>query len=416
MKKNIQAAALLTISSLLVNAGNYGSNYLMSRFLSLAQFSEANLIVTLFIGISFLATAFQLSAAKSITEDDSSTFAANIYTAAGILGLFVGGAFILGAHSLSIIFHFKSAFPFYILGIASPIYFIMSVGRGLLQGRTEWKKWMLSFHLEMWSRLILSIILMYLGAGSDAVAISLLLSIIIACAIIPSLSFVKLQDFPKTLKTFFVGIIVYEFAQILINNGDVFLVKYYFDGNEAGGYAALSLMGKISYFATWTIAQYMIGEVIQMKKAGKDTNTFFLTMLGLLSVIIAALVSGLSFLSQEIVFYGFGVEYMSIAPLLGKYALLSGLFAICNIFIYYNLFFGQKAPLYITLVVAFTQLIVMTFFHTSLKMIIDIQLIAITILTIFLIIRQFVISKKRLKTTIHRVIPFVYRKARNAAA
>lgn len=393
MRKTIQIASLLTISSLVVNGGNYASNYLMSQFLSVAEFSEANLTVTLFIGISFLATAFQLTAAKSVETQDNAEASTNLYTWAAIVGVLVGAFFVLAAPFLATFFHTDSPFSFYILGIISPFYFIMSAGRGLLQGRTEWKKWMLSFHLEMWSRLILTISLLYLGFGANGAAIAVALSVVFAAFVIPSLSFRLGSHFPNHLRTFFIGIIIYELAQILINNGDVILVKYYFDADNAGKYAALSLIGKITYFATWAIAQYMIGELIQMRKAGKDTKSFFATMMGMLGGIIFFLVLGISLFSNTLLFWGFGKEYAAISNLLGKYALLSGLFAICNIIVYYNLFFHQKTPLYMTLVLAFGQLVVMTFLHSTLLVIVQIQIIGVAFLTLLLIIRQILISK-----------------------
>lgn len=410
MKQLLTSASILSLSALLVNGGNYFCNYLMSRFLTVAEFAEANLIVTLFMSVSFLATAFQLTAAKAVSESAETKSFTKLYSAATFAGLIVGATFIIGASFLQKLLHTSTPAYFYVLGLTSPVYFVMSAGRGFLQGETAWKKWMLSYQLEMWVRLLLTIGLMYMGMGVWATGIGIMLSVVAACITIPKVSVHFSYQIGQQLRHFFVGIIVYELAQIVINNGDILLVKYYFDAESAGKYAVLALIGKISYFATWVIAQYMIGEVLQMEKAGKNATAFFLTIIAILGGLTFCLVAGIHFFSDTIIQVAFGTNYLGIASLLGKYALLSGIFAICNIFVYYHLFFHRKTPLYMTLIFAAAQIGFILLFHHDLAMVVKIQLICVSFLFAALLGYQMQSFVKSAKATVYRMAYTIHRK------
>ncbi len=51
-------AMIFMISTMIVNGSNYGYNLILGRLLTPAEFSEAGLLVTLFLVASFIAMTF----------------------------------------------------------------------------------------------------------------------------------------------------------------------------------------------------------------------------------------------------------------------------------------------------------------------------------------------------------------------
>ena len=76
----------------------------------------------------------------------------------------------------------------------------------------------------------------------------------------------------------------------------------------------------------------------------------------------------------------FGDAYVGIASLLWQYALATSIFAVSNVFAYYFLSLDQYIPVIITGVLGITQVVLIVFFHESLKEIVTMKIIAMSIL------------------------------------
>jgi hypothetical protein len=74
------------------------------------------------------------------------------------------------------------------------------------------------------------------------------------------------------------------------------------------------------------------------------------------------------------------------APLLWKYALATGLFAISNIFAYYYLSLDRYIPVVISGVFGMLQMGLVIFFHDSLEQVVHMQIIAMVSLLVIQVI------------------------------
>jgi hypothetical protein len=81
------------------------------------------------------------------------------------------------------------------------------------------------------------------------------------------------------------------------------------------------------------------------------------------------------------------------APLLWKYALATGLFAISNIFAYYYLSLDRYIPVIFSGVFGMLQMGLVIFFHESLEQVVHMQIIAMILLLVFQIV-YFVLDSK----------------------
>jgi O-antigen/teichoic acid export membrane protein len=389
----------------LVNAGNYGINLLLGRWLGPTEFSEVSLLVTLLLMLSFWSLAFQLTSAKYVAEYLVENKPAELYNFLHWfkkLSVVVGIGLATLLISLSIFwkdfFQMRSSLLFIIFGVGMPFYLLMSVNRGVLQGQNNYRKLAITFQIEMWTRLILSIVLVKMGYGVNGVAWGLTLSIFASWFVSnPSIEkFITIPFSNQKIISFFFIVLIYECSQILINNSDTILVKHFFSPTDAGLYAALALIGRIVYFGTWTVVTMLFPLVIKLEKEGKDHTKYFLGGLCVVGAIAGVIIIACYVMPELIVNILFGEKYISIAPLLWLYALATALFALVNVFVYYNMSLDRRLPVWLTMAGGILQILLIYAFHHTFKQVIQIQIYLMFGLLLTMIFYQFLLKRSNL--------------------
>jgi O-antigen/teichoic acid export membrane protein len=391
VKKGIKPEQFFMISVLLVNGGNYLYNLVLGRVLGPEKFADAAILITFLLVLSFVAMTFQLVTAKfSVLFEDLilNGFISKIYKNALFTGLLLGIVIIFFSSQLQYFFKTTSAKMFVVFGFGVPFYFLMSVNRGIFQGKQELKSLSITYQLEMLSRLLLTFTLLYF-LEIDA---SLIISIGIFCSFVFGLIPFKRSKFSlfkpfllkaankKLVKNFFIITAFYELTQIIINNSDILLVKHYFGSYEAGLYASLALIGRVVYFIAWMFVMLLLPTVVQLKKDGKPTLPILLKYVSYIAGIATVIVASCFFFPKEIIGILFGTEYLSISSLLWKYALATGIFAISNIFAYYYLSLGKYIPVVLSGIFGMLQIVLVVFYHTTLAEVVQVQIIAMVLL------------------------------------
>lgn len=391
----IKPEQLFMFSVLIVNGGNYVYNLLLGRILGPAQFADAAILITLLLVLSFVGMTFQIVTAKYAVLFEKSklyTFLNYATKYAVLIGIILAILIIIFNRNLQTIFHTQTASMFWVFAIGLPIYFLMSVNRGLYQGKDVLNKLSVTYQFEMLSRLIITLAILFLMPfipTSVAIAIGIVVSFIFGLfpfqkKIVKSILIVpkKLTD-SKAITLFFMLTAFYELTQILINNSDIILVKHYFDNHQAGLYASLALIGRVVYFVAWIFVMLLLPKVVQLKKEGKDTMPLLFKYIGYI-IVLSSIIVLFTFLFPEfVVQLMFGEQYVSIAPLLWKYALATSIFAIANIFAYYFLSIDKYIPVIISAILGTTQIGLIIVFHNSLNQVVLMQIIAMAILLVF---------------------------------
>lgn len=407
IKSFISPERIFMISALLVNAGNYLYNLVLGRLLGPDLFADAAILITFLLILSFIAMTLQLSVAKftgSFSELKKAAFLKYSRRWAGITGTIIGLVIIAGADLLQTWFQTDSAMMFRIFGIGVPVYFLLSVNRGNFQGEQEFIKLSFTYQGEMLSRLVLTLLFIWLlpFKSSELVAAGILLSFI--PAIFPFRK-VKTEGLPKInsedlslLKKFIAVTAFYELTQILINNGDILLVKHYFSSGDAGLYASLALVGRAVYFVAWMFVMILLPKVVQLKKEGIDTTRILLNNLLQIGILAGTVVLSMAVFPELLVKLLFGEAYLEISGLLWKYALASSLFALANVFVYYFLSLESYFPVLISGIFGMLQLFGIILWHESLENVVHIQIYLMLSLLLF----QVFIFIKRKDFRIHR--------------
>lgn len=389
--KKITPEQLFMLSVLAVNGGNYLYNLILGRVLGPAQFADAAVLITFLLVLSFAAMTFQLVTAKFsvlFENDIFKSFVSTIYKNALLVGVIMGVLIVVFASQLQNIFNTSSSNMFVVFGCGVPLYFLMSVNRGVFQGKKAFKSLSITYQSEMLSRLIitLGLILIFNIQSSVVIAVGILASFVFGLLpfkfpnIISKKALVLSKTHSKEIKSFFVITAFYELTQIIINNSDILLVKHYFESYEAGLYASLALIGRIVYFIAWMFVMLLLPTVVQLKKDGKETAPTLFKYVGYIAAIsITIIIACLSF-PETIITLLFGDSYIAMAPLLWKYAIATSMFAISNIFAYYYLSLDKYIPVVISGVFGMLQMGLVIFYHDNLEQVVHMQIIAMLLL------------------------------------
>ena len=396
---------MLTI--LFVNAGNYLYNLLLGRILGPSGFADAAILITLLLVLSFVGMTFQVTTAKYAVLLEGTQlhiFLKFIFRYALLFGVLFGCIILLFSHQLQEIFKTKTSLMFILFGLGLPMYFIMSINRGLYQGKNDLKNLSKTYYFEMLCRLILTLLLLcLLPKIQSSIIIALGILISLAFGLIPFQKIInskKKQTLSdnldtKSIITFFALTAFYELTQIIINNSDIMLVKHYFDNEKAGLYASLALIGRVVYFVAWMFVMLLLPKVIQLKKQGADTLPILLKYVLYIACLSTIIVLSALFFPEIVVRLMFGEKYLPIAFLLWKYALATSIFAIANIFAYYFLSINKYIPVIISAFLGLAQIVLIVLYHNSLEQVVVMQIIAMVVLLLFQLVFFFFNNNKK---------------------
>lgn len=377
LRKKITQEQLFMLSAFVVNGGNYFYNLMLGRYLGPTQFADAAILITLLLVLSFVAMTFQLTVTKLTVEfatDQKNAFIAKVYQYAIGTGLVLGMSTVVFATHLKSIFQTQSSGMFVAFGLAIPLYFIMSVNRGILQGENRFFDLSITYQGEMLCRLLLTFTLLLLFDLPSEYAVSIAIGISFIAGLFPVRNIdtnkLRVTTIPKIeqkrILLFFLLTACYELTQIVCNNSDILLVKHYFPSYDAGLYASLALIGRVVYFVTWMFVMLLLPKVLKDRKEGNDPVPVLKKYLGYITL-LSIFIVGFTFIFPQIaVSLLFGDQYMSIAPLLGWYALATSFFALANIFAYYFLSLDHYKPILITAIFGVLQVTAIIIFHDSL--------------------------------------------------
>lgn len=380
-------SALFFASTTLVNLGNYLFNLILGRWLGPSLFADLSLIVTLMLVITFATTAFMTATAKfaaAYVVDGGPDRLAALRSWLGRRALLLGGLLmlllVLGAPFLASIFHMRSPWPFVILGVGLPIFFAMAIDRGVLQGQARFGWLAASNQAEMWVRLLGAIALVALGLSVNGAVAGLTLSFIAAWLValsarqgLPTHFEALEKDEQRKIWLYFSPVIMGLMGQIIINNSDVLIVKGYFPDVQAGLYAALALIGRMVFFATWSVVMVMFPLVTQRYQRREPHRPLLWLSLGIVAIVSLCILGATLFMPGLVVGFLFGPAFLPIAPLLWLYALATAFYALANVVVTYHLSLGHGQASFLVLVAGVMQVLALLTFHSTLFVVVLVQ-------------------------------------------
>ncbi len=400
-----RGAAVLTATMFVANAGNYGINVVLGRWLTPAQFADATLIVTLMLVATAFAISLQLIAAKltSDSDDDAIRWLNSRALMASLVG---AAALVLAAPALRSFFHTASATPFIILAFGLPFYAMQAVGRGVLQGRMAFGALAKTFGIEVFVRALISVVLVVLRFGVLGATAGLTVSFVVTWFAVREHTGIALRGnrtARKRVTTIARPVALLLAAQVIINNEDVLFAKRYLPSIEAGKYSAIALIGRGVFFASWAVATAVFpAAAARTKPVGHGDRLLFGALFAVSAIGTAACVGAIT-MGNVAMGNVFGNVYRGLSAPLALYAVLTTLFAAANLFATYHLSMNDSVPSLMLLLGAGVQTALLIGSHETIAQFVNAQLLAMSTLAAFIVALHCV--NPRISVSTRRIVP-----------
>jgi O-antigen/teichoic acid export membrane protein len=176
--------------------------------------------------------------------------------------------------------------------------------------------------------------------------------------------------------------IVFFIGQVLINNIDIVLVKHFFAPHEAGLYAAIALVGRVLYFAGWSVVSAMFPVTASVQQQDERFSIVAIP-LGAVLLISASFVAITSLIPHFIMHMVFGAAFNSpLENLLSLYAAATGVYVLAVVLMAYEM--SRKIANTTWLQLAFSGLIIagICLFHDDLWQVVMVQLVLMLLMLI----------------------------------
>ena len=323
-KKVGSGSAALVAAMMMVNAVNFGVNIWLASVLSPEAFGDISLMVTLLLVFGVLACVLQLTTSVAVLNPDRDT--ANDLRAMRLLTnrIGLGGALALAisAPQLTDLLQVGSPWALLVMALGLPVHLQLAVERGRLHGEMSFGRLTGTLLAEGVGRAIATVISVLLLRNLLGLTIALNIGFIAGYLVCrPRLGrwswcdISSPSDHPP-LRSVGVGLI----AVTALTNIDLVIAKVAFDPATAGGFAALTLAGRIVFFGSWTIQQAVLPFVSAENPSFSAVLRRRAFMIGNI-FLCAVLVAGAWITADVWVAITYGTDFADLAFLVGPYAL-----------------------------------------------------------------------------------------------
>jgi O-antigen/teichoic acid export membrane protein len=398
---------IMLLGSGLVSVANFGYNVSMARLLGPAGFGHVTAVATLLMLASAVTLSFQLVCAKFIARNTTPAAKAKIHDGlmrrAWVVGAAMGCGVIIASPAIAGLLRLPSPMLIVLLGLGLLFYPILGVKRGVLQGACNFRALSGNFVLEAMVKLCAAVLFVWLGFGSlgavGGIAISLLVALMFA-----RVAFQRPEEAIKLVPASFreaMQVIVFFVGQVVLSNIDILLVKYFFDPTEAGLYAAVALVGRLLYFAAWSIVSAMFPvSASSTEEVDKGPDHVLFTPLLLVFSISVVYTAAMAAFPGTIVTLVFGRGFHEAEPLLSLYAMATGLYALSVVLMTYEMSRRIANTGWLQLIFSGLMVVGISIFHSSLREVVQVQLAIMTLLLVAVSIpflRQYFRNNAQLK-------------------
>jgi O-antigen/teichoic acid export membrane protein len=372
---------IMLLSSTLVSLLNFAYNVVMARMLGPSRFGHVTASVTLLMLASAVTLSFQLVCAKFVARNRAPGAKAGVYRTlrgkAWMLSLAMGGAMVASQHRFASYLHFPDSRVLAVLAIGIAAYVPLGVRRGALQGLCSFERLSVSFIIEAVTRLLTGALLVGAGYGVFG-AVGAISAAVLAAHFVPPLGReLRAKTEAGEPASFREGIqaIVFFVGQVTISNVDILLVKHFFAPDLAGLYAAVALVGRLLYFASWSVVSAMFPVTAAAKPHEEADSRVVLFPLLVVVAISVVFIFAMSLFPHLIIHAIFGVEFHQGERLLALYAAATGIYSLSVVIMAYEMSRRIANTGWLQLVFSGMFVLGISAFHGTLRQVILVQIV-----------------------------------------
>lgn len=392
-QKLLGGSLTMLAGSGLVGVTNLIYNVLTARMLGPTGFAHATAVYTLLMLASAITLSFQVVCAKYVASHETPNDKASIFTAlhlrAWIAGIAIGLLLFLFNRALTAYLNLPDPVLISLLALGMTFYIPLGVRRGYIQGIHAFSSLAINFMLEGVVRLGGAYLLIRIGLGVKGAVLASVIAVIASYFLArPSPSWKGLSSHSIPIASGEgVQAIVFFSGQVVINNFDIVLVKHFFVPEQAGIYAAVSLVGRLVNMCAWSVVNTMFPVSAAARQSDREARPVLFMSLGLVFLILSVLILGLwaipSFLWRTLFGSHFELgNYGELSALLILYAVTTGIYSLSSVMITYEM--SRKIANTSWAQLAFSGALVLGIcvFHQTLRQVIFVQLVLMVILLV----------------------------------
>ncbi len=409
MKKSIQAILKDSFiqNNIIFFFGSFGVavlNYLyypiLGRIMSIEDFGEVQVVLSILVQVSILFTVFSYLKINLITnhpdKKERERLTASLEKFALLLSLVIFFLILIFSGLLKKYLQFQSLYPFVGLAFLLPLGVPLTFRTAYLLGRKKFFKASVAGAISAVGKTVFAVIFIYLGFRTFGAIAALLLSQILAIAYLSyqrhgTFSLIPLSALRAKVrgskplneeikKGFFIFVILISIAFLFTS--DIIFVRLFFSPAQSGLYSGIATIARIIFFVTASISGVLLPSV---KINAKEKNRKLLKK----SFLLICLLGGSSMLAFMF-FPGFfiklliGSKFLVLKNLLPWLSLSLFLTAILNLLLVYYIA-HQKYIVSLFALVGTATVILLSFLHHNSLLAIIFNFIISTVLVMILI-------------------------------
>ena len=285
---------LVSVGLTVGNLFNYLFHVSMGRMLTPAHYGTLTALISFMSVFGVFAATVSTVVAKFVSryrvQDSSSDIAHLLRQFIRRIGLLVLVVILLSQFIVTPIasfLHIEDGILINLTIVGILLAILVAVNSGALQGLLKFKIMALFGASGSILRLVLALVLVYLGFGLRGAAIGFFLAYLIPYLLtfFPLNSYIFRKESHKQIQ--YGPLIKYSLPSFVALVGlsmllsmDIILVKHFFTDTDTGRYSALSVIGRVIFFATSSISMVMFPIIAGKFEQGKDhAKTFLVSFL-----------------------------------------------------------------------------------------------------------------------------------------
>lgn len=347
-QKLLGGSLALLAGSGLVGVTNLVYNVATARLLGPTGFAHATAVYTLLMLTSAITLSFQVVCAKYVASHESqqekAAIFASLHLRSWIAGIALGLLLFLFNGVIKRYLNLPDPVLVSLLALGTAFYIPLGVRRGYIQGIHAFRALSVNFMLEGLVRLGGAYLLIRLGMGVKGAVLASVIAVIASYFLAkPSPGLQSARSRQITI-SFGEGLqaIVFFSGQVVINNFDIVLVNHFFASDQAGIYAAVSLVGRLVNMCAWSVVNTMFPVSAAARQSDREARPVLIMSLLMVFLILSGLILCLwaipSFLWR--ILFGAHFElgnYGGLAALLILYAVTTGIYSLSSVLITYEM-------------------------------------------------------------------------------
>ncbi len=384
---------MLLSGSGLATAVNLGYNVAVARFLGPRGFGHATAVYTVLTLISAVTLSFQIVSTKFVAKQTSEAARdaayRELHRGAWVCGALVAALLVLFQVQITAYLNLPSVILVDFLAVGAAFYVPLGTRRGYIQGAYGFKSLATNLILEGVVRLVGSLVFIFAGLGVNGVIAANAAAMAAAYfAIAPRLipREAGVVGIPSAFQEVRQALVFYS-GQVLINNSDIVLVKHFFAPDAAGLYAAVAMVGRVTFAFSSAVVNSMFPVVAGSGKDERKNLSLISTSLLLVLAIGLILAAGLRVAPASIWTMFFGARFAmqgdyGFPYLLSLYALTTVIYSLSVVIITYEMSYKIANTSWVQLAMSFGLIVSICKYHASLQQVIMVQLVLMLVLLV----------------------------------